>query len=163
MIKQLNVNINVPISTNIDTALALGVLTTDPVYTNWYYNNFTPSWSYGVLIRCPHIKPTTYLKELLNFDNINISMNPELFGKKVIEAVKAELPDSMPLVMRVSAVEYTHGGYNLDYLIDICKKFKDADLIAVGRGKLRNPYWAMSAAEQLNAKIDVPEQYSTET
>lgn len=34
------------------------------------------------------------------------------------------------------------------------------DLVAVGRGMLRNPYWATYAAQQLQYNIDnVPKQY----
>lgn len=38
---------------------------------------------------------------------------------------------------------------------------EDADLVAVGRGMLRNPYWAMEAAKQLKKSTDelVPKQY----
>ncbi len=35
----------------------------------------------------------------------------------------------------------------------------DADLIAVGRGMLRNPYWALEAAAVLNKETAVPKQY----
>ncbi|TVX93471.1 NADH:flavin oxidoreductase/NADH oxidase [Paenibacillus agilis] len=36
---------------------------------------------------------------------------------------------------------------------------EDADLVAVGRGMLRNPYWALEAAAQLHKHTDVPRQY----
>ncbi|MUG67474.1 NADH:flavin oxidoreductase/NADH oxidase [Paenibacillus campinasensis] len=36
---------------------------------------------------------------------------------------------------------------------------RDADLVAVGRGMLRNPYWTLEAAAQLRKEIDVPKQY----
>ncbi|MFW5438559.1 NADH:flavin oxidoreductase/NADH oxidase [Paenibacillus apiarius] len=35
----------------------------------------------------------------------------------------------------------------------------EADLVAVGRGMLRNPYWALEAAVQLNKEADIPKQY----
>ncbi|MBM7840273.1 2,4-dienoyl-CoA reductase-like NADH-dependent reductase (Old Yellow Enzyme family) [Alkalihalobacillus xiaoxiensis] len=35
----------------------------------------------------------------------------------------------------------------------------DADLIAIGRGLLSNPYWTLSAAETLKLEKDVPKQY----
>lgn len=35
----------------------------------------------------------------------------------------------------------------------------DADLVAVGRGMLRNPYWALEAATQLKKQITIPVQY----
>ncbi|HJV47472.1 MAG TPA: NADH:flavin oxidoreductase/NADH oxidase [Bacillota bacterium] len=36
---------------------------------------------------------------------------------------------------------------------------EDADLIAIGRGMLRNPYWALNAAKQLGIETQFPEQY----
>lgn len=36
---------------------------------------------------------------------------------------------------------------------------EDADLAAVGRGMLRNPYWALEAGVQLQKEADVPKQY----
>ena len=38
---------------------------------------------------------------------------------------------------------------------------EDADLVAVGRGMLRNPYWALEAAAQLKKETTVPQQYVT--
>jgi 2,4-dienoyl-CoA reductase-like NADH-dependent reductase (Old Yellow Enzyme family) len=37
---------------------------------------------------------------------------------------------------------------------------EEADLVAVGRGMLRNPYWTLEAAVQLNKETDVPKQYA---
>lgn len=36
---------------------------------------------------------------------------------------------------------------------------EEADLVAVGRGMLRNPYWALEASQALNKKVAVPVQY----
>lgn len=36
---------------------------------------------------------------------------------------------------------------------------EDADLVAVGRGMLRNPYWALEAAFVLHKEIELPRQY----
>ncbi|RAL24157.1 NADH:flavin oxidoreductase/NADH oxidase [Thermoflavimicrobium daqui] len=38
---------------------------------------------------------------------------------------------------------------------------EDADLVAVGRGMLRNPYWTLEAAAKLNKEITIPKQYET--
>lgn len=35
----------------------------------------------------------------------------------------------------------------------------DADLVAVGRGMLRNPYWTLDAAVQLKQQVQIPVQY----
>lgn len=40
---------------------------------------------------------------------------------------------------------------------------EDADLIAIGRGLLTNPYWALSAAKTLKLDIDIPTQYERAT
>lgn len=37
---------------------------------------------------------------------------------------------------------------------------EEADLIAVGRGMLRNPYWALEAAKKLRKEAAVPNQYA---
>ncbi|ASS67710.1 MULTISPECIES: NADH:flavin oxidoreductase/NADH oxidase [unclassified Paenibacillus] len=132
-----------------------------------------------------------------------------LFGCEVIRAVKEVLPEGMPLVMRISAMEYITGGYDLDYGAELARRYQeagvdafdvssggeappngvlqpgnypayqapmarrikeetglpviavgmldepevaaavvgtgDADLAAVGRAMLRNPYWAVDA------------------
>ncbi|MCL6517078.1 NADH:flavin oxidoreductase/NADH oxidase [Alicyclobacillus sp.] len=144
------------------------------------------------------------------------------FGVEVIEAVKREMPSDMPLLMRVSAVEYVDGGYDLEHIIEICHRYRDAgvdmfhvssggegkpgtrkpgnypgyqvpfaraikealdvpviavgmledyqlaesvigngdaDLVAIARGMLRDPYWAIHAAQALGVKPEVPKQY----
>lgn len=146
-----------------------------------------------------------------------------LFGKEVIKAAKSVMPADMPLIMRISAVEYVDGGYGLDYSVEMAKAFRDAgvdifhissggegpigsagrpgshpgyqvklaerikqeagvpviavgnlddaklaesvlgnqeaDLIAVGRGMLSNPYWANEASILLDGKPLTPKPY----
>lgn len=146
------------------------------------------------------------------------------FGKEVIEAAKSEMPKDMPLIMRISAVEYVEGGYGLKESIAFSKEYQqagvdmfhisaggegpiaaegrpgthvayqvpfaraikealdvpviaigrlddaqlanavigndEADLVAVGRAMLRNPYWALEAAAALRKPIDLPKQYT---
>src|SRR5699024_7787108 len=59
-----------------------------------------------------------------------------LFGEEVIKAVKSVIPEDMPLLMRMSAVEYIDGGYDLQHAIDIAKRFKQAgvDMFHVSSG-----------------------------
>ncbi|GIP56252.1 NADH:flavin oxidoreductase/NADH oxidase [Paenibacillus woosongensis] len=147
------------------------------------------------------------------------------FGREIIEAAKAEMPDNMPLIMRISAKEYVDGGYGINESIQFAKQFQeagvdmfhissggegpigdsgkpgthaayqvplareikasldipviavgrledpilanavigneDADLVAIGRGMLRNPYWTLEAAAALKQEITVPKQYTT--
>ncbi|MEN2466449.1 NADH:flavin oxidoreductase/NADH oxidase [Ornithinibacillus sp. FSL M8-0202] len=146
------------------------------------------------------------------------------FGKEVIQAAKSVMPSEMPLILRVSAVEYVDNGYGLKesvafskvyqeagvdmfhvsaggegqiaahgrpgthaaYQVPFAREIKEklnvpviavgrldepalanavigneeADLVAVGRGMLRNPYWTLEAAATLNKKNTVPTQYS---
>ncbi|MBM7652849.1 NADH:flavin oxidoreductase/NADH oxidase [Neobacillus cucumis] len=146
------------------------------------------------------------------------------FGKEVIESVKGEMPEDMPLIMRISGREYVEGGYGIDNAIEFSREFQkagvdifhvsaggegpiaaagrpgthvayqvplaraikqalnvpviavgrldepelanavigneDADLVAVGRAMLRNPYWALEAATVLHKEIELPRQYT---
>ncbi|MEH7415846.1 NADH:flavin oxidoreductase/NADH oxidase [Neobacillus drentensis] len=145
------------------------------------------------------------------------------FGKEVIQAVKSEMPEDMPLILRISGREYVEGGYGIDEAIEFSREFQkagvdmfhvsaggegpiaaegrpgthvayqvplaraikqalnvpviavgrldepglansvigneDADLVAVGRAMLRNPYWALEAATVLHKEIEIPRQY----
>lgn len=149
--------------------------------------------------------------------------DPALFGVEVIQAVKKVIPEEMPLIMRISAVEYVDGGYGLEYSTELCRRYKeagvdifhlssggegpigsagrpgvhpgyqvpyaraikqaldvpviavgrledprlaeailgngDADLVAVGRGMLRDPYWALHAIRELSGETAIPQQY----
>jgi len=145
-----------------------------------------------------------------------------LFGVRVIQAVKEELPEDMPLFFRISAVEYADGGYDLDHAIRLCEVYRDAgvdvfhitsggegpagrrkpgnypgyqvpfarkikealdvpvvavgmlenpiladavirngdaDLVAIARGLLRDPHWALNAASTLKQQTNIPKQY----
>lgn len=144
------------------------------------------------------------------------------FGVEVIKAVKSEMPEDMPLIMRISAIEYIDGGYDSDHALDISKHFKDAgvdvfhistggeglpgklkpgnypgyqipfarkfkeafdipviavgildnpqlaeatisngdaDLIAVARGMLNDPYWGLHAIKAVTRSVTPPVQY----
>lgn len=146
------------------------------------------------------------------------------FGVEVIQAIKEVMPENMPLLMRISAVEYWKDGYTLDHAIDLCRKYRDAgvdvfhissggespvrpkassdypgyqvpyaraikeavgvpviavgnlddprlaeaiianndaDLVAIARGLLRDPYWPIHAIQELGGltKEQIPKQY----
>jgi NADPH2 dehydrogenase len=144
------------------------------------------------------------------------------FGVEVIEAMKSAMPERMPLIMRLSAVEYQDGGYDIGHMIEMGRRYRDAgvdmfhissggdgpigsrrpgihagyqvpfarafkqqlaipviavgnlddpyvaesvvangdaDFAAVGRGMLRDPYWAMRAIQSLEGSVEVPSQY----
>lgn len=61
---------------------------------------------------------------------------PTRFTKEVIEAVRAVMPSEMPLILRVSAVEYQEGGYSLEDMVGYCQVYKKAgiDLLDVSSG-----------------------------
>ncbi len=145
------------------------------------------------------------------------------FGVEVIQAVKSEMPKDMPLLFRISAVEYIDGGYDLDHSIELCRRYKeagvdlfhvssggegpvgkerkpgnvpgyqvpmaraikeaidspviavgmledpklaesvlangDADLVAIARGMLRDPYWALHAIQAVTGEVHPPKPY----
>ncbi|SFE83296.1 NADH:flavin oxidoreductase/NADH oxidase [Alteribacillus iranensis] len=58
------------------------------------------------------------------------------FGVDIIRAVKEEIPEDMPLFMRISAREYVEEGYGLETSISFSKAFKEAgvDLFDVSSG-----------------------------
>ncbi len=139
-----------------------------------------------------------------------------LFGTEIIRAVKAVIPADMPLMMRLSAIEYADGGYDLEHALELGRRYKEAgvdifhistggegmpgqrkpgnypgfqvpyarafkerfpdcpviavgmledpkvalgaledgsaDLVAVARGMLRNPYWALTAIQATSGR-----------
>lgn len=146
-----------------------------------------------------------------------------LFGKRIIEAVRSVMPKEMPLIFRISAIEYVEGGYDLDYAVALCKEYQksgvdifhissggegplvgsagrpgthggyqvplarrikeetglpviavgklesydlansvigneDADMVAIGRGLLRDANWPIQAALHLDIEADIPFQ-----
>lgn len=59
-----------------------------------------------------------------------------LFGVEVIKAARRVLPESMPIFMRISAVEYVDGGYGLEQSVEFCRRYREAgvDLFHVSSG-----------------------------
>lgn len=59
-----------------------------------------------------------------------------LFGEEVIRAAKEVMPPDMPLLMRISAVEYVDGGYGLDYAVEMAQRYQEAgvDLFHISSG-----------------------------
>lgn len=165
-----------------------------------------------------------FLSPLTNKRTDEYGQDRTLFAVEVIRAVKSEMPENMPLIIRISATEYVEDGYRIEDSIEFSKVFKeagvdmihvssggegqiaaggrpgthvayqvplareikqnvdipviavgrledaalanavigneDADLVAVGRGMLKNPYWTINAAEQLKKETHIPKQYS---
>jgi len=157
---------------------------------------------------------------LLNRRTDKYGKDRSLFGVEIIRAARRVMPEDMPLVVRISVVEFADGGYGLEESIEIARKYKEAgadifhvssggetpkgpaeagegymvewarafkealdvpviavgrlenphladrviregkaDLVAVGRGMLRSPYWASEASIALGGKPLTPQAY----
>ncbi len=72
--------------------------------------------AHGYLIHQFH-SPLTNLRE------DEYGRDKTLFGREVLAAAKSVMPQDMPLIFRLSAVEYVDGGYDLDYAIGISKEY----------------------------------------
>lgn len=140
------------------------------------------------------------------------------FLKEILEEIKTVWPDEKPIILRVSASDYTECGIDIDEMISIINLIKDyvdvvdvssgglvpvpinsypgyqinfaerikkeckiptiavglitkaeqveeilnnnrADLVALGRELLRNPYFVLKTAKDYRVEIDFPEQY----
>ncbi|WP_053376123.1 NADH:flavin oxidoreductase/NADH oxidase [Paenibacillus sp. FJAT-27812] len=168
-----------------------------------------------------------YLVHQFQSPGINVredeyGQNYAKFGIEVIQAVKSEMPADMPLILRISAIEYMDNGYDLSHSIELSKQYleagvdvfhvstggegpagtrkpgnypgyqvpfaraikqalnvpviavgmledpklaeatiasEDADLVAVARGMLRDPYWAIHAIQAVKGEVTPPKQY----
>ncbi|RKP51577.1 NADH:flavin oxidoreductase/NADH oxidase [Cohnella endophytica] len=89
------------------------------------------------------------------------------FGVEVIQAVKSEMPADMPLLFRISAVEYTDGGYDIDHAIELSKAYRAAGVDAIhvssggegpaGERKPGNyPGYQVPFARQIREAVDIP-------
>ena len=58
--------------------------------------------------------------------------------RQVVEAVRCEWPQSLPLLIRLSATDWLDGGWNADETVALCRTLKDlgVDLIDVSTGGL---------------------------
>ncbi|MHB1654078.1 MAG: NADH:flavin oxidoreductase/NADH oxidase [Desulfitobacteriaceae bacterium] len=145
------------------------------------------------------------------------------FGVEIIQKARQVMPETMPLIMRISAIEYVDAGYGLDYSTELCRTYLEAgvdmlhisaggegpigsagkpdagpgyqvefaqhmretlqapviavgrledfrladqvireeraDLVAIGRGMLRSPYWSSEASLALGGGPLTPKPY----
>ena len=63
------------------------------------------------------------------------------FGREVVEAAKSEMPKDMPLIMRVSAIEYVENGYGIEESVKQCREYEKAgvdifDISSGGEGQI---------------------------
>ncbi|MBD7914025.1 NADH:flavin oxidoreductase/NADH oxidase [Clostridium sp. Sa3CUN1] len=58
------------------------------------------------------------------------------FGVEVLRAAKSEMPEDMPLIMRISASEYVDGGYGIERGIELARAYKEAgvDIFHISSG-----------------------------
>ena len=58
--------------------------------------------------------------------------------REVVAAVRAEWPERLPLIVRLSATDWVEGGWNLDETIELCRTLKElgVDLVDVSSGGL---------------------------
>lgn len=164
-----------------------------------------------------------FMSPSINNRNDEYGSDLSKFGVEVIRSVKSVMPKDMPLIMRISAIEYIDGGYGLEHSLHIAEKYKsagvdvfhvssggegvpgtlkpgnypgyqipfarafkeklkapiiavgmldnpqvaeatlsnkDADLIAVARGMLNDPYWSLHAIREVTREVNPPFQYS---
>lgn len=164
-----------------------------------------------------------FMSPSINNRNDQYGEDLSKFGVEVIRSVKSIMPEDMPLIMRISAIEYIDGGYGLEHSLRIAEKYKaagvdmfhvssggegtpgtlkpgnypgyqvpfarvfkekfgipviavgmldnpqvaeatlsnnDADLIAVARGMLNDPYWSLHAIKEVTRNVNPPSQYS---
>lgn len=141
---------------------------------------------------------------------------------EVVQAIRSQWPENLPILVRLSATDWAPGGWNIEETIELCRILKtngvdlidvssgglvptenipigpgyqtnfaenirkqasiataavgliasaqqaeqiiyseQADLVLIGRELLRNPYWALHAAQALGKTSDVswPQQY----
>jgi len=146
--------------------------------------------------------------------------NRTRLAREVVAAVRARWPESLPLLVRLSATDWVDGGWNPEETIELCRILKglgvdlvdvstagllptakipagpgfqtpfaerirreagmpaaavglitspaqadhiirtgQADLVLLGREMLRNPYWPLTAAQELGQQTPWPRQY----
>jgi 2,4-dienoyl-CoA reductase-like NADH-dependent reductase (Old Yellow Enzyme family) len=90
------------------------------------------------------------------------------FGRDIIKAAKSEMPEDMPLILRISAREYMEGGYGLQESITFSKAFKEAgvDIFHIstgGEGPLgvfekpgSHAAYQVSFAREIKHAVEVP-------
>lgn len=83
--------------------------------------------------------------------------NRAKFGADIIRAAKEEMPKGMPLIFRISAVEYAQEGYDLDDSIELSKQYKEAgvDIFHVSSGG-DSPLVGSGGRSGIHAAYQVP-------
>lgn len=87
------------------------------------------------------------------------------FLLEIVDAVRGVVPDTLPVLVRISATDWAAGGWDLDQTILVSKMLKEhgVDLVDVSTGGIVagvsipvKPNYQVPFAEQVRAKADVP-------
>lgn len=87
------------------------------------------------------------------------------FLVEIVDAVRAAIPEEMPLLVRISATDWAAGGWDLDQTIAVSRVLKDhgVDLIDVSTGGIVpgvtipvKPNYQVPFAAQVRSQADVP-------
>ncbi|MDA0735154.1 MAG: NADH:flavin oxidoreductase/NADH oxidase [Chloroflexi bacterium] len=91
--------------------------------------------------------------------------NRARFALQVVQAIRNAIPESMPLLVRVSATEYVEGGWDLDECIQLCRWLKEAgvDMIDCSSGgnspdQVLEPYpgYQVQFAARIRHEANIP-------
>ncbi|WP_369343694.1 NADH:flavin oxidoreductase/NADH oxidase [Bifidobacterium aquikefiricola] len=91
--------------------------------------------------------------------------NRMLFGTQVIDAIRGVIPESMPLLVRVSATDWAAGGWNLEQTIEFAKvaKAHGVDLVDVSTGGIvsgvsipAKPNYQVPFSAAIRAQVQIP-------
>lgn len=107
-----------------------------------------------------------FLSPLFNFrrDEYGDSMEGRLkFPLQVIKAVKKQIPQGMPLILRISAVEHREDGYSFTEMLKMARRFCDAgvdilDVSTGGAGVIPKTYpgYQLVYGEKVRRELNVP-------
>ena len=84
---------------------------------------------------------------------------------EVVDAVRSVVPDTMPMLVRVSATDWAAGGWDLDQTVDLAKVLKEhgVDLADVSTGGMIpgvtipvKPGYQVPFAEQVRSRAGIP-------
>ena len=85
--------------------------------------------------------------------------------REVVTAMRAEWPERLPLLIRLSATDWVEGGWNADETVELCRMLKPlgVDLIDVSTGGMVptatipvGPGFQTSYAERVRREADIP-------
>lgn len=87
------------------------------------------------------------------------------FPLEVFEAVRAEVPEQMPVLVRLSATDWVEGGWDVDQSAEFCRELKalGCDMIHVSSGGLHQnqaivpgPGYQVRFSAELRERADIP-------